>query len=56
MRKVDLGVQAIGQELMLGKLLAVVKGQRLADLFVGAQQINDRLRYPSAVLGGQWVG
>ena len=55
-RKVHIGLQALGDELMLGKLLAIVKGQRLALLLVGAQQINDGLRHPGAVARAQLAG
>ena len=49
MREVHLCVQTGGDEGMLGKLLAVVKRDRLALVLVGAQQCNHRFSHPGAV-------
>ena len=49
MRKVHLGLQALGDEFMLGELFAVVKGQRLAVGSVGPKQRDDGLRHLRAV-------
>ena len=40
MRKVDLSLQASGDEFMFGKLFAIVKGQGLALGLVRAQQLD----------------
>ncbi len=56
MCKVHLGLQALGDELVLGKLLAVVKGQRLALRLVGPEQFDNRLCHASAMARVQPAG
>lgn len=56
MRKVDVGLQALTDEGMLGELLAVVKRHRVAQVLVRAQQRNDGLRHAFAVLGCDRTG
>ena len=56
MCEVHIGIQAVGNEGVLGKLLAIVKCQRQALAFVGSQQFDDGLGYTGAVLGVHPLG